>query len=255
MFRPILCALSAALLLAACEGGSRENMTASTCGTVPNPSGMMNAASVFIGPDLPKWGNQSPGMPTHPTPAEGGGWHFDVPIGVDRPLETGPRKSIPKVDYVTFNHGPLSGKTQIRLRYRLDLEPGAEVRAVPEQDPLGRWPALMTVYFQRKGDNWSAQGRYDTYRWYASAHDVKLEAGEYQLVVPLNEGWTSANRSTDGSAVSANPTLVPDPAGFNAAKADTGCVGIVFGGNEVGRSHGMRATGPARFTLLDFKTE
>ncbi len=229
-------------------------MTTSTCGAKPHPGGTLDQSAWYIGPDLPKWGNQSPGMPTHPAPAEGG-WYFDVPVGVDQPLERTPRKTIPKVDYVGFCHGPLTGKKEIRLRWRLDLDPGAEVLSVPEIQQFGRYPAHMTICLQRKGDNWSGGGRYETYRWYAVEHDVRLEAGEHELTVPLDSGWTAVSVSSDGSAPFAgNPGLKPNPTGFKQAVSDTCCLYVVFGGNEVGRSHGMRATGKARFTMLQFET-
>ena len=45
-----------------------------------------------------------------------------------------------------------------------------------------------------------------------------------------------------------------DPRDFRAALAGAERVGFVFG-SESGRGHGVYATGPARFTLLDFRVE
>ena len=44
------------------------------------------------------------------------------------------------------------------------------------------------------------------------------------------------------------------PEGYAAAMAQTARVGLVFGSAEA-RGHGVYATGPARFTLLDFRVE
>ncbi|HEX8224460.1 MAG TPA: hypothetical protein VF605_11650 [Allosphingosinicella sp.] len=220
-----------------------KERSASTCGTKAHPGGTIEALAWFVGPVLSKrqGGNKSPGMPAHPAP-DIPGFGFDFPIGVDLPLRSGP-----KVDYVTFRHGPLTGKRQIRMRYRLEKAADVDVLAVPEVDATNRYQASMTLYFQQEGDNWTASGKYEAYRWYATQNggSVVLEAGEHELVVPLDAGWTATQTSTTAS----------NPKGFAAAKDNACCVGFVFGGNEVGYGHGARATGPARLVVTDFRVE
>jgi hypothetical protein len=217
----------------------RKAMTRSTCGETAQPGGTTNPANWFIGPVLSEHqgGNKSPGMPAHPSAVEGG-FTFAIPQGIDLPLKTGP-----KVDYLTFRHGPLTGKTLIRMRYRLEREAGVEVYAVPEQVPTSRAPAQLTMHFQREGDDWTARGKFEAYRWYRPAG--YLQDGEHEIVVPLDSGWTATQHSTSAS----------NPSGFKDAIDHACCVGIVFGGNEVGYGHGMRATGPARFSVLEFTVE
>lgn len=216
----------------------RKAMTASTCGHTAHPGGTLDHSAWFIGPVLSKHqgGNKSPGMPAHPA-LTSEGFAFDIPVGIDLPLGTGP-----KVDYLTFRHGPLTGKTQIRMRYRLERsDPGVEVYAVPEQQQHARAPAQITLYFQREGDDWTTRGEFEAYRWYSP--QGHLAEGEHEVVVPLDSGWGATQMST----------CLSNPAAFRAAIDNACCAGLVFGGNEVGYGHGMRATGPARFTITAFE--
>lgn len=217
--------------------------TASTCGDIAHAGGTLDPAAWFIGPDLshigppPDWGNKSPGMPPHPEPASPG-FILNVPVGVNLPLGTGD-----KLDSLAFKHGPLTGKKQIAMSYRVELSAGAELLAVPEVDPAARYKARMTVYFQRDGDDWSTEGKMEAYRWYYTGEEIYLEPGDHELVVPLDRGWTATQTST----------MASNPPGFKNAIANTCCVGFGFGGNEVGRIHGMRATGPAKITVTKFE--
>ena len=47
-------------------------------------------------------------------------------------------------------------------------------------------------------------------------------------------------------------TAGTNPAYFREALAQTSQIGIAFGG-LTGRAHGVYSTGPARFTLLEFR--
>jgi hypothetical protein len=168
-------------------------------------------------------------MPRQPALREGGGFHIGLP------------RAPGSVHYVTFRHGPLSGKSRIVMRYRIAAAPG--VRIAPRSEPAA--PAMITLYFQRSGDDWSGRRRFETYRWYATfATQSPLRAGDHVLTAPLDGNWTAVETSTARK----------DPAAFRAALAEVDRVGFVLGGGD-GYGHGVFATGPARLTVTDFRVE
>ncbi len=101
-------------------------------------------------------------------------------------------------------------------------------------------PATISLYFQRARDTWTAKGKYMSYRWYAPKRAVMpITRGEHTVSIRLDEEWTNIAhrpRSENRSA-------------FDAALADTARFGFAFGSMSL-RSHGVAATGPAKFTLL-----
>jgi hypothetical protein len=121
---------------------------------------------------------------------------------------------------------------------------GGELKArqpSPESDA-----ATLTLYFQRCGDDWLAQSGTETFRWWAGFATVRpLVAGEGVVTADLTDprwssvmGETKANRRAE----------------FQAALANTCRVGFTLGGGY-NFGHGIYSTGPARFTILDFKVE
>lgn len=191
-------------------------------------SGTVDPRAWAIGPII-KGRNYSPGMPLRPSPGPGRGWHIDIP------------KAPASVHYVTFRHGSLAGKSRIVMRYRVLTAPGA--RIVPTTVPSS--PSIITLYFQRRGDNWSGKGRFETYRWYATfASQSPITAGEHQIVAPLNGNWTAIQSSTARTS----------PAAFRQAIAEADQVGFVLGGGD-GYGHGVHATGRARLIVTDFRVE
>ena len=173
--------------------------------------------------------NHSVGMPLRPTPRRDGSWHIDLP----RPPGS--------VHYVTFGHGPLTGKSRIVMRYRVELAPG--VRIAPPSSPNG--PSIITLYFQRAGDNWTARRRFETYRWYATfASQMPITAGGHVMTAPLNANWTAIQTSSART----------QPQAFRDAIANADQVGFVLGGGD-GYGHGVFATGRARIVVLDFRVE
>ena len=126
------------------------------------------------------------------------------------------------------------------MRYRISAAKG--VRFEPQESP-GQ-ASTVSLYFQRSGDNWSAKRKYQYYRWYAPEQSVrKVAAGEYEMVANLTDpNWTSVM----GQPMTVNPDY------FREALAQTSQIGIAFGGPD-GRAHGVYSTGPARFTLLEFR--
>jgi hypothetical protein len=188
----------------------------------------MTAADWVIGPII-KGRSYSHGMPTHPSPGPGSGWHVDLP------------QAPGSVHAVTFHHGSLAGKRRIVMRYRVEAAPG--VRIVPRTAPA--LPSILTLYFQRGGDNWSGRGPYETYRWYATfASQTPITPGEHEIVVPLNANWTAVQTSSARS----------NPADFRDALFNADQVGFVLGGGD-GYGHGVHATGPARLIVTDFRVE
>ena len=211
----------AALALVPGSGGAAEAGTAIAAAT---PA----AGSWTIGPII-RGRNYSQGMPLHPTPRRGGGFVIDLP------------QAPGSVHYVTFRHGSLAGKRRIVMRYRIEAAPG--VRIVPRTAPQGA--AMITPYFQRRGDTWTARGRYETYRWYGTfATQSPLRPGEHQIVAPLDANWTAVETSSART----------NPAAFREALANADQVGFVLGGGD-GYGHGIYATGRARLIVTDFRVE
>jgi hypothetical protein len=136
--------------------------------------------------------------------------------------------------YVTKPSGPLTGKTAIRLRYRVEGNAtihGAGCGALS--------PSKVTIYFQREGDNWAKEG----YRWWATFASQRLTAaGEYEITAPLSGRWTGIE--------SAN--AYDDKPLFDKALEETARVGFTFA-NCTGYGHGAQATGPMRFTIVRFE--
>ena len=163
---------------------------------------------------------------------------WESPLKPNRARISGDTLSIPaapgSANYVT-RPGKLTTASTMKLSFTLD----APVTA--KENPSA--PATATLYFQRKGDNWSAQGPYETYRWYASFATVKLVGpGEYHLEAPLSERWIAVQGSNSFDS----------PEAFLAAIENVEKVGFVLGGGG-GLGHGV--TGPAKLTINSFSIE
>lgn len=200
------------------------------CGDVAPASAAVpaSASAWTIGP-IVRGRNYSQGVPLHPTPRRGGGWHIDLP------------RAPGSVHYVTFRHGPLLGKSRIVLRYRVEADPGVRLLAASD----GKSGSMITLYFQRAGDNWSGRGRFETYRWYATfATQAPIQPGSHVMVAPLDGRWTAVETSSS----------LTNPAAFRAALAGADQVGFVLGGGD-GYGHGIFATGRARLIVTDFRVE
>lgn len=194
-------------------------------GVSPSALAAMPPAEAWeIGPWV-RGRNYSVGMPTQPSSDPRGSLVLDFPIA-----------GAGQVDALTTAVGPLAGARQITMRYRVDAARGT--RFVAKEMP-GE-PASVSLYFQQAGDTWSGRGRYESYRWYSPARAVvPLTPGEHAVTVRLDEAWTNVNGLTNRQV----------PGGFSAALQNTARVGVAFG-SPSRRSHGVSATGAARFTLL-----
>lgn len=183
---------------------------------------MPSAEAWEIGPQI-RGRNYSIGMPAKPSFTRNGEPTFEFP-------QRG------EVDALTTAVGPLAGARQITFRYRVEAARGAQLVS---SETLGQTPTV-SLYFQQEGDNWSARGRYASYRWYVPGRAViPLTPGEHSVTVRFADTWTNVNGVPN----------TQDPQGFAAALENTGRIGIAFGTSSA-RSHGVYATGAARFTLL-----
>ena len=98
------------------------------------------------------------------------------------------------------------------------------------------------IYIQRQGDNWSATGPYESFRWWATYIPlVPLTPGEHQINAYFNERWTAVETSNS----------IDNASAFQATLADPGSCGYTWPG-QTGYGHGITATGPATFTLEGF---
>jgi len=213
-------AFAALTLLAAC--GDIAKASADPVGGASSP------AAWTIGP-IVRGRNYSKGVPLQPSPRRGGGWQIDLP------------RAPGSVHAATFRHGPLTGKRRIVMRYRIEADPGVRLLAASD----GRSPAMITLYFQRAGDNWSGRGRFETYRWYATfATRSPLTPGDHLMIAPLDARWTAVETSNAHG----------NPGAFRQAVAAADQVGFVLGGGD-GYGHGIFATGRARLVVTDFRVE
>ena len=173
-----------------------------------------------IGPTI-NGKNYSQGMPERPTP-QGNGWYFDFP--------TVPHIHVHALQW--FDAPSLRNVKAIEIRFSIT---GGDF--VPQE--FNNKPALLTLCFQRSGDDWSAQGKMETYRWY-SRKTVPLKAGEFVMTVPMDiSEW--------GAVMSSR-----DPAAFADAIFEMDNVSLGFGAAG-GRAHGVYARQPSRFTLHEIK--
>lgn len=199
---------------------------------------LLAGAAIAAGPPAAAWEigpvirgkNYSVNMPLRPEDTRAGP-SFAIP---------GPTRADGHVHYVTIPTRPLEGARRITLKYRIDAAPGT--RFVPQEFPEEQ--ATLSLYFQRAGDGWTR--RQPDWRWYAPAgRTMPLRPGTHTVSIGLDEDWTAMT----GPGAHANPR------GFAKALAETARVGFTFGVDYGGRGHGVFATAPARFTILDFRVE
>lgn len=185
-----------------------------------------NASGWEIGP-IVKGRSLSPGMPrTLDNGRNGPGFDFS----------TSPRAH---VHYVSTPSGSLENARSVTLRYRIDAREGTRfiAQAHPDKTPG------ITLYFQQRGDNWTAKGRYETYRWYSDISKLApLTPGTHSVTIRFDDKWKAVGRSTNDS----------NPRAYAEALANASRIGFTFG-SAGGRGHGVYATAPARFTVLDFR--
>lgn len=202
----------AALLLAACEGDDGGSPSRSPA-TVP---------AWEIGPVI-DGKNYSKGLPLRPT-QYADGWGFPI-------------SATAEPHYVTTRIDSLVGKSQIRLRFKVEGDGTIHGAGCPVDSP-----SKVSLYVQRDDDEWQMNG----WRWWHGPSSVKLAgAGTHEIVAPLDD---TAWRSVEGM------TAASSPVNWTATKRDTHRVGFTFGNCE-GAGHGARATAPVRFVVTAFGIE
>ncbi|MGN3973681.1 hypothetical protein [Tsuneonella sp. SYSU-LHT278] len=194
---------------------------AAVAAAVPPPAGSWQIGPVIRGK------NYSVGMPATLRDGPRGPW-FAFPA-----------RGEGEVHYVTLPVRSLEGARAITVRYRIDAAPGARLMSAD-----GTAQGTFGLAFQRAGDTWTARGRYEAYRWYSPEAPV-MTPGTHTFTARLDDPrWVGVLSSTAGS----------NPRAFVAALAEAQSVSMTFGGGS-GRGHGVYATAPARFTLLDFSID
>ena len=174
--------------------------------------------------------NYSVGMPERPAQARNGGLAVEFP-----------RMGQGEWDAMTTPIGPLAGARAITVRYRIDAGPRTRFVAVETPDRA----ATVSLYFPQAGAHWTGRDRFASYRGYAPLEQVmELPPGEHVMRVPIDGQWTN---------VMGKPRS-EQAAGFRNALRETATLGLAFG-SVTRRSHGVAATGPATFTLLDVSIE
>ena len=174
--------------------------------------------------------NYSVNMPLRPREGRDGA-SFTIP---------GPTRADGHVHYVTLPVRSLEGARRITLRYRIDAPRGT--RFIQQENPAAG-PATLSLYFQRYGDSWRM--RHPDYRWYSpNGREMPLSPGTHEVSIGLDEDWIAMT----------GPSAHRNKAGFRRALMDAHRVGFTFGGSS-GRGHGVYATAPATFTVLDFEIE
>ena len=211
--------LTTALVLTACNGGS----TSTNPGPAQGGNGSsLNPAYWTIGPVI-NGVNSSHNVPLHPT-AEAGGWVFNFPVGVDG------------VHYVTTNYaGSIGHFSNLHIKY--SITGGGKFVAND-----GCSPSLIRPYFQEAGDDWSGAGVFEGYRWWGNGKATQLADGTFTIDISLTD-------VTQWGDVFAHQ----DPSWFNMAKGNVGNIGFTFGACSGG--HGVYATSPTQFHLLEFSLQ
>ncbi len=174
--------------------------------------------------------NYSVNMPATPTPGANGSLVVDFP-----------RAGRGEWDALTTGVYPLNRFERVTVRYRIDAAPGTRFVAV--EDP--NTAPTISLYFQRARDNWTAKGKYASYRWYAPRHTLMpVKPGEHTISIRFDDRWTNVAHRPNSEHSHA----------YEAALARTARFGFAFG-TPLLRSHGVAATGEARFTLLSVEFE
>lgn len=169
----------------------------------------------------------SPGMPAQPTPL-GTGFIFDFPRSDG-------------VHYLEMPiGGSLIGQTAIKAKFSVVGAESLQVVASPEPSGV---PARLKLFMQRRGDDLSAVGPLEFYRWWSVAYVELTIPGDHEIMAPLTQdAWTSVyGKRGDEPAAQGY---------YQQALGDLAAIGMTFGGTFAG--HGVYATGPARFTLASF---
>lgn len=195
------------------------------CDDNDNKSSPVNSSNWQIGPVI-NGTNYSKGLPTKAKVEPGAVISFPI-------------SQTAEPHYVTIPTGSLATKKEIKATFKIEGSPTALIYGAgcPETSV-----SALTLYFQRKDDDWQKNG----WRWWYRPSRVTLAGvGTYEIVAPLDSPkWTSVM----GMKAETSPEV------FNAAKREAYLVGFTFA-NCTGAGHGAKATEPVKFTLLSWRVE
>ena len=198
-----------------------------------NPTPANAVVTWTIGP----WINgrsSSVGQPRHPRVSPVGRFELDFP---QQP--NGPSRDQPSVHYVYRK--PAAGELTPGKHLVARFEVAGD--AVLDAADGGGLP-IVSLWLQRRGDDWSAKGDYSCYRWWSSAVMplVDYDGKTFELAVPLSyDAWIPV--------VSGERDEPQRRALFLEALSKAEFVGLTFGGGG-GRGHGVYAKqGEATFIL------
>lgn len=181
-------------------------------------------AVVSISMDASRWVFQhSHNVPSSPRQSSSGGWEFDFPGS----------------DGVHYLVTPVSGRMPGAVAVSMRVEKGAGA-IFKEIDPCGEHAAAVRLYFQRRGDDLTADKQ--DYRWWSvDRYMLANLAGE--LVAPVSpDKWSQVFGQVGDTR----------PNEFSAAAADVQVVGLTFGGCFAG--HGVYVIdGAAKFIAVNIE--
>lgn len=166
----------------------------------------------------------SPDMPSSPSPRKEG-WAFSFPSET----EACPGATCPSVHYVVTRSPLLRAGQTLIMNGQIVASENASFNHVIEgsdNNIAGGGPSACRFYFQRAGDNFSARGKYEYFRWWARTDTgaVVLKSGVFSANVILNpENWLDVWGHVGNEAPATQ-------AGFASALADIGNVGFTCGG-------------------------
>jgi hypothetical protein len=210
--------LALPLALVACKDERRP-------GPLPGPNPSVACPVWTIGPII-NGVNWSPGFENNPCSQDG---NFTFPVCSHQPDPT----PEPSVHAVTRPQGPLPYGGTLGIVFEILGEPGFEGTEEPQTiNPY------LSLFMQRKGDNWSGTGAFNEYRGY-TVRNVPLAPGRHELRVPLTpDEWVAVmDHGTDQ--------------GFAELLMHIDNVGYVFGTH--GKAHGACALNQGvRFVLHEF---
>lgn len=209
----VISALILALFLTACGGGD----------STPPPRPPQPVVQLTMDPN--SWNfEHSPNMGIHPT-AHPGGWYFEFP-------------SSDGVHYLTQR---FSGSLGSALNVTFLVDKTADTVLHEVDTSCGSDNPMVRLYFQRTGDNLSAQGIYEFYRFWSEPRSLNSTEPQAFSIDLSPEKWSSVL----GQSGSVNPDM------FYAAVKDVQAVGMTFGGCSGG--HGVYSNGSAQFIVTEFK--
>jgi len=137
--------------------------------------------------------------------------------------------------------GPIKGKS-ITIRYTIDVTgaPVFDYRTHDDNQVEPGFPGIARLMIQRKGDDWSAAGEMQFYRFWSVEGCKELAPGTFEITATLDPYlWTSVYGVRGSDA----------PAEFAAALAEAESIVLTFGGGYF-YGHGVYVhDGAARFTI------